>query len=190
MRTRAPTSVHCDSGHEEIHGIFCITCSRPVPALGTFCPSCGASLARGGRGTSDAPQETTSGRREDITFTLTLLRRRDGSRPFVLSNGSSLGSFSVSGTGLTRAGRHCDNEIFLDDVTVAKHHAQFLAQGGRCSVRDLRTMNGTFVNGVRVEETFLSSGDEIQIGRFKLLYLALPPAGVDPRSPVTRARAA
>jgi len=191
MRTQTPIATRRVEGHQEKRNrIFCIICSRPVPALGTFCPSCGALRASGGPGAPDAAKAVTCSRNEDVTFTLTLLQRRDGTRPFDLTNGSSLGSFSVAGTGLIGAGSYSDNEIFLDDVTVAKHHAEFVVRGGKCSLRDLRSVNGTFVNGVRVEETSLLSGDEIQIGRFKLLYLALYRAGVGPRRPNTRATAA
>jgi pSer/pThr/pTyr-binding forkhead associated (FHA) protein len=81
--------------------------------------------------------------------------------------------FELDGAALT-AGRSVDSNIFLDDVTVSRHHARFVrTDSGRVAVQDTDSLNGTYVNGVRVEEKFLDSGDEIQIGKFKLVFLGV-----------------
>jgi len=69
------------------------------------------------------------------------------------------------------AGRHEQSDLLLDDVSVSRHHALFTrTASGRITLRDLNSLNGTYVNGKRVEETTLHSGDEVQIGKYKLVY--------------------
>ncbi len=70
------------------------------------------------------------------------------------------------------AGRNPEAEIFLDDVTVSRHHAEFSLDGGRLVVRDLGSTNGTYVNGERCEEAELLVGDQVIIGRFRLVVAA------------------
>ncbi len=72
---------------------------------------------------------------------------------------------------MTTAGRHPDSDIFLDDITVSRRHAEFVTRTQTTTVRDVGSLNGTYVNRERIEEAVLSSGDEVQIGKFKLLYL-------------------
>ena len=74
-------------------------------------------------------------------------------------------------TGVTQAGRHPESDIFLDDITVSRRHAEFVTRDQATTVRDVGSLNGTFVNRERIEEARLSSGDEVQIGKFKLLYV-------------------
>jgi len=72
---------------------------------------------------------------------------------------------------VSSVGRHEDSVIFLDDVSVSRHHGLFTrTASGRITVRDLNSLNGTYVNGARVEESVLRNGDEVQIGKFKLVY--------------------
>jgi len=72
---------------------------------------------------------------------------------------------------VTSAGRYEASDVLLDDVSVSRHHAVFTrTASGRITVRDLNSLNGTYVNGARVEETSLHSGDEIQIGKYKLIF--------------------
>jgi pSer/pThr/pTyr-binding forkhead associated (FHA) protein len=73
---------------------------------------------------------------------------------------------------VTRAGRHPESDIFLDDITVSRRHAEFMKSHQGYTVRDVGSLNGTYVNRERIEEAVLASGDEVQIGKFKLVYLA------------------
>jgi len=68
-------------------------------------------------------------------------------------------------------GRHPDSDVFLDDVTVSRRHAVFVTEGQVTKVRDVGSLNGTYVNRQRIDEAVLASGDEVQVGKFKLVYL-------------------
>jgi pSer/pThr/pTyr-binding forkhead associated (FHA) protein len=70
------------------------------------------------------------------------------------------------------AGRSPKSDVFLDDITVSRRHAEFVPAGGGYEVRDVGSLNGTYVNGRRIDAAPLANGDEVQIGKFKLLFLA------------------
>jgi pSer/pThr/pTyr-binding forkhead associated (FHA) protein len=73
----------------------------------------------------------------------------------------------------TSVGRETDTDVLLDDVSVSRRHAVFTrTASGRVTVRDLNSLNGTYVNGSRVDEVALRTGDEVQIGKFKLGFWA------------------
>ena len=72
----------------------------------------------------------------------------------------------------TSVGRASDNEIFLDDVTVSRKHAEIARREGKYSLKDLGSLNGTYLNGEIVNETFLKDGDELQIGKFRMHFFS------------------
>jgi pSer/pThr/pTyr-binding forkhead associated (FHA) protein len=72
----------------------------------------------------------------------------------------------------TIAGRHPDADIFLDDVTVSRRHAEFTRVGTSFQVKDLGSLNGTYFDGVRIESALLSDGAEVQVGKFRLTFYA------------------
>ncbi len=90
----------------------------------------------------------------------------------VVKRGPNAGSNFVIDKDVTTAGRHPESDIFLDDVTVSRRHAEIRRRDGRFFVGDLGSLNGTYVNRERVDETELASGDELQIGKFKLVFFA------------------
>jgi pSer/pThr/pTyr-binding forkhead associated (FHA) protein len=91
----------------------------------------------------------------------------------LVNSGPSSGARYVIDTETINAGRKTSTDIFLDDVTVSREHARFFrTESGRVGVKDLGSLNGTYVNNVRVDEKLLQSGDEIQIGKFKLVFIA------------------
>ena len=69
-------------------------------------------------------------------------------------------------------GRHALSDIVLDDITVSRHHAELERTSEGYVISDLRSLNGTYVNGERADRAELESGDEIQVGRFRLLFLS------------------
>jgi len=89
----------------------------------------------------------------------------------VVKRGSDEGVRFPLEPSIVQAGRHPESDIFLDDITVSRRHAEFVTRDQITTVRDVGSLNGTYVNRARIEEARLSSGDEVQIGKFKLLYL-------------------
>ena len=89
---------------------------------------------------------------------------------FVVESGPMAGSRYGLEAGLTTVGRHGDVDILLDDVTVSRRHVEVERVGDRYTVRDVGSLNGTWLNGSRVEQGDLRDGDELQIGRFKLVF--------------------
>ena len=81
------------------------------------------------------------------------------------------GSKFMLDSDVTRAGRHPESDIFLDDITVSRRHAEFQRGNGGYLVRDVGSLNGTYLNRERIDETTLANGDEVQIGKFKLVFL-------------------
>jgi pSer/pThr/pTyr-binding forkhead associated (FHA) protein len=73
---------------------------------------------------------------------------------------------------VTVAGRHPDADIFLDDVTVSRRHAEFVRHGTSFQVKDLGSLNGTYFDGVRIDTALLGDGAEVQVGKFRLTFYA------------------
>ena len=73
---------------------------------------------------------------------------------------------------VTTVGRHPEADIFLDDVTVSRRHAEFLRHGSAFQVKDLGSLNGTYFDGVRIDTALLSDGAEVQVGKFRLTFYA------------------
>ena len=87
----------------------------------------------------------------------------------VVTDGPHEGTHWTLSPGRNEAGRNVEAVLFLDDITVSRHHAAFVCQGGRLWLEDLGSTNGTYVNGERAERAELFSGDEVIIGRFHLV---------------------
>jgi FHA domain/zinc-ribbon domain len=168
---------------------YCARCGRPNPDGARFCSNCGAQLASTAATPAGAPA-SGGARPGETTSTLSLNRPDDpdpgddlfpdseafgalpdGSALLLVMRGPNAGSrFRLDGD-LTTAGRHPDSDIFLDDVTVSRRHAEFYREGAFFTVRDVGSLNGTYVNRERIEEAQLAGGDEVQIGKFRLLFL-------------------
>ncbi|MGE5696705.1 MAG: glycogen accumulation regulator GarA, partial [Candidatus Sericytochromatia bacterium] len=95
-----------------------------------------------------------------------------GSALLVVKRGPNAGSRFLLDQPVTSAGRHPGSDIFLDDITVSRRHAEFRSENGELFlVVDIGSLNGTYVNRQPVESAVLASGDEIQIGKFRLVFL-------------------
>jgi pSer/pThr/pTyr-binding forkhead associated (FHA) protein len=94
-----------------------------------------------------------------------------GSALLVVKRGPNAGSRFLLDRDTTSAGRHPDSDIFLDDVTVSRRHAEFRREGGEFVVIDVGSLNGTYVNREPVDSAVLAGGDEVQIGKFRLVFL-------------------
>lgn len=89
----------------------------------------------------------------------------------IVQHGPNAGARFLLDGPRTTAGRSPDADIFLDDVTVSRKHAEFLGKDGEYAVRDVGSLNGTYLNRVRIDETVpLRNGDEVQIGKYRLTY--------------------
>jgi pSer/pThr/pTyr-binding forkhead associated (FHA) protein len=97
-----------------------------------------------------------------------------GSALLVVKRGAADGSRFLLDTDLSKAGRHPNADVFLDDVTVSRKHAEFIRTGKTFEVLDQASLNGTYLNGVRIDSAALTSGDEVQIGKFKLTFYSSP----------------
>ncbi len=97
-----------------------------------------------------------------------------GSAGLVVKRGPNAGSWFLLDQPVTSAGRHPNSDIFLDDVTVSRRHAEFRRQHGQFRVVDIGSLNGTYVNREPVPSAVLANGDEIQIGKFRLVFLSRP----------------
>jgi pSer/pThr/pTyr-binding forkhead associated (FHA) protein len=95
-----------------------------------------------------------------------------GSALLIVQRGPNEGSRFLLDQDVTTVGRHPNADIFLDDVTVSRRHAEFHRSNQTFQVRDLASLNGTYYDGVRIEAAMLEDGSEIQIGKFRLTFYA------------------
>jgi hypothetical protein len=96
-----------------------------------------------------------------------------GSALLVVRRGPNVGARFLLDADLTTVGRHPDADIFLDDVTVSRRHAEFLRSGKAFQVKDLGSLNGTYFDGNRIDGVAgLSDGSEVQVGKFRLTFYA------------------
>ncbi len=95
-----------------------------------------------------------------------------GSALFIVRRGPNMGARFLLDTNVIVAGRHPDADIFLDDVTVSRRHAEVTRDGARFAIRDLTSLNGTYLDGVRVDSGALADGAEVQIGKYRMTFYA------------------
>ena len=93
-----------------------------------------------------------------------------GSALLVVRRGPNSGSRFLLDTEVTTAGRHPESDIFLDDITVSRRHVEFRRNPAGFTVADVGSLNGTYVNRERIDEVPLSTGDEVQIGKYRVVF--------------------
>jgi hypothetical protein len=151
--------------------VYCPECGFQNPEAANYCSKCGALLvtedAGGDTTMSFVPEESV----EDAAVALDDLRS-EGPALVVRSGGGRAGeTFHPEGE-RTAIGRSPDCEIFLDDVTVSRRHAVLVQRGDRYTIEDQGSLNGTFLNRRRIDAAELEDGDELQIGKYRLIFLA------------------
>ena len=152
--------------------VFCNQCGHRNPTNSNFCSSCGAALdVRGDDHTiSLSPIEETGDPSEEVSIAVGDLP--EGAGMLLVKRGPGAGSRFVLEQDVVTAGRHPKSDIFLDDVTVSRRHAEIVRTADGYAVRDVGSLNGTYLNRERIEQEIpLSNGDEVQVGRFKLVFL-------------------
>lgn len=152
--------------------VFCSNCGHRNPAGVNFCSSCGAPLAPNTDTTISFVPEESTGEIGEVELGLEVGEIAEGAGVLVVKRGPNSGSKFVLGGELTKVGRHPESDIFLDDITVSRRHAEFARSPSGYSVRDVGSLNGTYVNRERIDDASLKSGDEVQIGKFKLVFLS------------------
>ncbi|WP_411848822.1 FHA domain-containing protein [Streptomyces mobaraensis] len=166
----------------------CTRCGHRNGENSRFCSNCGAPLRPGA--VAERASETTS------TISISGLEAYDsettgqtpipslspeaqaavealplGSALLVVRRGPNSGSRFLLDGEVTTAGRHPQSDIFLDDVTVSRRHVEFRrGQDGGFSVTDVGSLNGTYVNREQIDSVVLSNGDEVQIGKYRLVF--------------------
>jgi pSer/pThr/pTyr-binding forkhead associated (FHA) protein len=154
-----------------VDAVFCNNCGHRNPEGVNFCSSCGnALLAEGDDATITLhPEEAETS--EDNTEVIPVAVPH-GAGVLVVTRGPNVGARYLLADEVVRAGRHPESDIFLDDITVSRRHLEITpGDDGTYSLRDLGSLNGTYVNRERIDEAKLAPGDEVQIGKFKLVYL-------------------
>jgi FHA domain/zinc-ribbon domain len=157
--------------------MFCERCGHQNPADSRFCARCGSPLTAAAQ--ESAGSEATStislagldvDDHEDLAADLLGEPLPAGFALLVVQRGPNAGSRFLLDNEVTTAGRHPDSDIFLDDVTVSRRHAEFTRTEGGFTVADVGSLNGTYLNRERIEKAPVGSGDEVQIGKFRLLF--------------------
>jgi pSer/pThr/pTyr-binding forkhead associated (FHA) protein len=165
---------------------YCTNCGHDNPDGSNFCSRCGAPLpptaAR-----AEASDPTPTG--DTTTSIPAVVEDRDldalsaedeaavgalphGSALLIVQRGSNAGSRYLLDTDVVTVGRHQKSDVFLDDISVSRRHATFTRTPEGTVVKDLGSLNGTYVNRDLVDECLLRQGDEVQIGKFRLVYFA------------------
>src|SRR4051794_24546366 len=168
---------------------YCSQCGSQNSENSRFCSQCGTPLAP----TATMPEQ--GGEPADSTQTIPFgspakpeaADERDslnpadaaavdalpsGSALLVVQRGPGAGSRYLLDTDLSTVGRHPESDIFLDDITVSRRHVEFRRDDGTFRVHDVGSLNGTYLNGDRVDDAELQSGDEVRIGKFRLIFFA------------------
>lgn len=160
--------------------VNCDVCGNEIALGDRFCSACGAPVDLDGQHehtgvitsivttTGTGPIGVGSGIHRELA---------QGSAMLVVHRGPGEGTEYplMPDQQIIVVGRAPEASVFLDDVTVSRHHAEFRHGAGGWSLRDVGSLNGTYVNRVRVEDQQLAGGDEIQIGKFRFIFLV----GVD-----------
>lgn len=158
--------------------VNCPECGQQLPDSVNFCSNCGASLrSSAGETTRVIPVQVDEPARVEITDSqLSLLENVPaGTGVLLVVRGPNLGSKYLLDRELVSVGRHPQSDIFLDDVTVSRHHARLVERGGHRWIADLNSLNGTYVNRALIDgEVALRNGDEVQIGKFRMVFLVRP----------------
>lgn len=150
--------------------MYCDNCGHQNREGANFCSSCGAVLAPApGSDTTIVLAPEVEGEPEE-EFSIPLDQLEEGRAILVVRRGPEAGTNFLLDQDVISCGRDPRSTIFLDDFTVSRKHAEIRRDVSNFTISDVGSLNGTFVNRTRVESTPLANGDEIQIGKFKLVF--------------------
>ena len=166
---------------------FCTQCGHNNADDARFCSNCGAALDPAANTPPPTPSagETSTITIQGVDLAAETAEKGEGlsaadqaavdalppgSALLVVRRGPNSGSRFLLDSDVTTAGRHPASDIFLDDVTVSRRHAEIVRAGDGFLVRDVGSLNGSYINRKRIDEAALSGGDEVQIGKYRLVY--------------------
>ncbi|HSJ51498.1 MAG TPA: FHA domain-containing protein [Actinomycetota bacterium] len=149
--------------------MYCTNCGHPNKDEARFCANCGAPL-HDETTVGITPIEIEGDVADEFPYPEDALEA--GQALLLVKHGPNAGSTFLLEESVTRTGRNPDSDVFLDDITVSRKHAEIRRQADGWYIHDLGSMNGTYVNRERVESTKLAPHDEVQIGKFKLVFFS------------------
>jgi pSer/pThr/pTyr-binding forkhead associated (FHA) protein len=149
----------------------CPECGFQNPEAANYCSKCGALLIHDEPGSPTTMTFTPEETAEEDSVSLADLRI-EGPALVVRSGGGRAGETFPLESERISVGRAPECEVFLDDVTVSRKHAVITRRTDGFTIEDEGSLNGTYVNRRRVETANLADGDEVQIGKYKLTFLA------------------
>ena len=146
----------------------CERCGAQLTAESRYCNVCGSAQGSGG------PLDPTTGfpviERDEIEITPPSASLRSGEVVLIIKKGPDAGARFQVAKDVTTAGRHPESDIFLDDITVSRRHAEIRLTDRGYEIVDIGSLNGTYVNKERIDRSSLKNGDEVQIGKFRMLF--------------------
>ena len=173
---------------------FCTACGKQNQDDARFCSQCGTRLVASDPSPAQSPGEPQGESTATISFGVSREQADTSDRQLspvdaaavdalppghallVVQRGPGAGSRFLLDTDTIHAGRHPDSEIFLDDVTVSRRHAVFTREAGDFTVADAGSLNGTYVNRDRIDKVVLKDSDEVQIGKYRLVFFSGHPS--------------
>jgi hypothetical protein len=150
--------------------VYCPECGFQNPEAANYCSKCGSLLV-----TEDESSDTTMAfapEELDEMGGVTEVERFERPALVVRSGGGRVGEHFLPSGERTTIGRSPDCDVFLDDVTVSRRHAVLLQRDGEFTIEDQGSLNGTYLNRRRIDAPAkLDDGDELQIGKYRLIFL-------------------
>jgi pSer/pThr/pTyr-binding forkhead associated (FHA) protein len=169
---------------------YCTACGRQNPDDARYCSQCGTKLVTPDSTAAPGGPEAAGESTATISFGVSKEKTDTSDRQLspvdaaavdalppghallVVQRGPGAGNRFLLDTDIVNAGRHPDSEIFLDDVTVSRRHAEFRREGENFTVSDAGSLNGTYVNRDRIDKVQVNDGDEVQIGKYRLVFFS------------------
>jgi len=153
--------------------VFCNQCGHRNPPGASFCSSCGGVLDLPDDRTvviaKVDPMQDAPGSQDNATIRLGDVH---GHGVLVVRSGEMIGNRFTLSKSATQIGRHPDSDILFDDITVSRRHAEVVSDNEGLVIRDLGSLNGTYVNQELVDQSALKHGDELQIGKFRMVFIS------------------
>ncbi len=156
--------------------MYCNLCGYENPDGSLFCARCGAKMEGSGEGDATTiGLPPVEGEIEDeVEVSPPEEALKSGMAIMVIKKGPDAGMTFTLDRDLVTIGRHPESDIFLDDITVSRKHAEIRREQSSFTITDTGSLNGTYLNRERIESSILQNGDEIQIGKYRLLFFSAP----------------